>query len=173
MSHLREARGSRRFKSCSALRSSTAALDAFDLDQLEVRRSTSSSASGSCTGSRTRSACSRCCDGASRPKAGCFFETYGSADRTLEASAAIHVYEAGEVYARDDFVYWGFTPAGLDAMARDAGFEAFEVIDAPLIDGHPRIIGTLRASPVSMDPPMPRSQTERERHDRMGARSPS
>ena len=75
-------------------------------------------------------------------------ETYGSADRTLEASAAIHVYEAGEVYARDDFVYWGFTAAGLDAMARDAGFEAFELIDAPLIDGHPRVLGTLRASPV-------------------------
>ena len=31
-------------------------------------------------------------------------ETYGSVDRTLEASAAIHVCEAGEVYARDDYV---------------------------------------------------------------------
>ena len=72
-------------------------------------------------------------------------ETYGSADRTLEPSAAIHAYEAGEVYARDDFVYWGFTPAGLDAMARHADFEGFELIDAPVIDGHPRVIGTLRA----------------------------
>ncbi len=70
-------------------------------------------------------------------------ETHGSADRALDASAAIHAYEAGEVYARDDFVYWGFTPAGLDAMARHAGFEGFELIDAPLIDGHPRVIGAL------------------------------
>ena len=72
-------------------------------------------------------------------------ETYGSADRTLDAPAATHAYEAGEVYARDDFVYWGFTPAGLDAMACHAEFEGFELIDAPVIDGHPRVIGTLRA----------------------------
>ena len=71
-------------------------------------------------------------------------ETYGSADRTLDAPAAIHAYEPGEVYARDDFVYWGFTPAGLDAMACHADFEGFELIDAPVIHGHPRIIGTLR-----------------------------
>ena len=72
-------------------------------------------------------------------------ETYGSPDRTLDAPAAIHAYEAGEVYARDDFVYWGFTPACLEAIARHAGFEGFELIDAPVIDGHPRVIGTLRA----------------------------
>ena len=72
-------------------------------------------------------------------------ETYGSPDRTLDAPAAIHAYQAGEVYARDDFVYWGFTPAGLDAMGCHAGFEGFELIDAPVIDGHPRVIGTLRA----------------------------
>ena len=30
-------------------------------------------------------------------------------------------------------------------MARHAGFEGFELIDAPVIDGHPRVIGTLRA----------------------------
>jgi len=72
-------------------------------------------------------------------------ETYGSADRALDASAAIHVCEAGEVYARDDFVYWGFTPAGLHRLARHAGFEGFELFDAPVIDGHPRVIGTLRA----------------------------
>ena len=40
-------------------------------------------------------------------------------------------------------MYWGFTPAGLDAMARHAGFEGFELIDAPVIDGHPRVIGAL------------------------------
>jgi tRNA (mo5U34)-methyltransferase len=74
-------------------------------------------------------------------------ETYGSTDRTLGGSAAIHVYEAGEVYARDDFVYWGFTPASLRRLARDTGYEGFELFDAPVIDGHPRVIGTLRARP--------------------------
>ena len=70
-------------------------------------------------------------------------ETHGAADRTLD-SAAVHVPAPGEVYARDDFVYWGFTPAGLDAMARHAGFEGFELIDTPVIDGHPRVLGALR-----------------------------
>jgi SAM-dependent methyltransferase len=74
-------------------------------------------------------------------------ETYGSTERTLDGSAAIHVYEAGEVYPRDDFVYWGFTPASLRRLARDAGYEGFELFDAPVIDGHPRVIGTLRARP--------------------------
>jgi hypothetical protein len=65
-----------------------------------------------------------------------------------ESSAAIHIPSAGEVYARDDFVYWGFTPAGLDALARHAGFEGFELIDAPVIDGHPRVLGGLRSGPL-------------------------
>jgi tRNA (mo5U34)-methyltransferase len=72
-------------------------------------------------------------------------ETYGSADRMLDASASAHVYEAGEVYAHDDFVHWGFTPASLRCLARDADYEGFELFDAPVIDGHPRVIGTLRA----------------------------
>jgi len=75
-------------------------------------------------------------------------ETHGAADRALDASAAAHIPEAGEVYARDDYVYWGFTPAGLGAMARHAGFEGFELIDAPVIDGHPRVIGALGSGPL-------------------------
>jgi tRNA (mo5U34)-methyltransferase len=74
-------------------------------------------------------------------------ETHGAADRTLD-SAAVHVPSPGSVYAHDDFVYWGFTPAGLDAMARHAGFEGFELFDSPVIDGHPRVIGALRAAPL-------------------------
>ena len=75
-------------------------------------------------------------------------ETHGPADRALEASAAVHIPSVGEVYARDDFVYWGFTAAGLDAMARHAGFEGFELIDAPVIDGHPRVLGRLQSGPL-------------------------
>ena len=70
-------------------------------------------------------------------------ETHGPADRALETSAALHIPSAGEVYAHDDFVYWGFTAAGLDALARHAGFEGFELIDAPMIDGHSRVLGEL------------------------------
>lgn len=74
-------------------------------------------------------------------------ETHGAADRTLDG-AAVHIPAPGQVYAHDDFVYWGFTPAGLDAMARHAGFEGFELIDTPVIDGHPRVLGTLRSGPL-------------------------
>jgi tRNA (mo5U34)-methyltransferase len=74
-------------------------------------------------------------------------ETYGVANRELEDEAAVHVFEAGEVYARDAFVYWGFTAESLVRLARHAGFAGFEVLDEPVIDGHPRIIGTLTAEP--------------------------
>jgi tRNA (mo5U34)-methyltransferase len=70
-------------------------------------------------------------------------ETYGVADRRLEDEAAIHVLEPGEVYARDDFVYWGFTGPSLDRLAQHAGFARLEVIDTPTIAGHPRIVASL------------------------------
>lgn len=70
-------------------------------------------------------------------------ETYGIADPRLEGEAAIRVCEPGEVYVRDDFVYWGFTGASLARIARHAGFAGAEIIDAPVIDGHPRLIGAI------------------------------
>lgn len=70
-------------------------------------------------------------------------ETYGVADPGLEDKGAIRVCDPGEVYVRDDFVYWGFTGAGLARIARHAGFAGAEIIDAPVIDGHPRLIGAL------------------------------
>jgi tRNA (mo5U34)-methyltransferase len=73
-------------------------------------------------------------------------EAYGATERTLGSSAAVHAYEAGEVYARDDHVYWGFSAAGLHRLARTAGYEEFTLFDAPVIDGHPRVIGTLRSA---------------------------
>ena len=57
----------------------------------------------------------------------------------------IHRYAPGEVYPDDEYVYWGFTEGGLDLLAREAGWAGFELFDAPLIDGHPRIIGTLHS----------------------------
>jgi tRNA (mo5U34)-methyltransferase len=55
----------------------------------------------------------------------------------------IHRYAPGEVYPGDEYVYWGFTAAGLELLAIEAGWSGFELFDAPVIDGHPRIIGTL------------------------------
>lgn len=70
-------------------------------------------------------------------------EAYGVSAPELEAQAAIHVCEPGEVYARDDFVYWGFTGESLARLARIAGFAGAKIVDRPVIDGHPRIIGYL------------------------------
>jgi hypothetical protein len=72
-------------------------------------------------------------------------ETYGVAKGELEREAAMRVFEAGEVYARDDYVYWGFTGASLSRLADHAGFGRVEIMATPVIDGHPRIVGTLRA----------------------------
>ena len=70
-------------------------------------------------------------------------ETYGS---DLPAnSPAIEVHEPGDVYARDDFVYWGFSAEGLRRLARLVGLAEVEVVDELQIDGHPRILALLRA----------------------------
>ena len=68
-------------------------------------------------------------------------ETHGC-DRG-DDSPALHVFEPGDVYARDNFVYWGFTPESLRRLGALAGFGSFDLLDAPVIDGHPRLIGSL------------------------------
>jgi tRNA (mo5U34)-methyltransferase len=70
-------------------------------------------------------------------------ETYGSTEP--ENGAMLRVYSPGEVYAGDEYVYWGFTGSGLAHLAAQAGFEGSSVLDTPTIDGHPRIIATLHA----------------------------
>ena len=71
-------------------------------------------------------------------------ETYGS--HLPVDSPAIEVHEPGDVYARDDFVYWGFSPEGLRRLGRIVGLDEVEVVDQPEIDGHPRILAVLRAA---------------------------
>ena len=68
-------------------------------------------------------------------------ETYGV--RGGQADPCMAVHERGDVYARDDAVYWGFSRPGLGRLGRLAGLRGFELVDAPEIAGHPRIIGTL------------------------------
>ena len=71
-------------------------------------------------------------------------ETYG-VDPGDRNGPAIRVSEPGEVYARDDFIYWGFTNAGLERLARIAGFSRVESLRNVEVEGHPRIIGRLIA----------------------------
>jgi tRNA (mo5U34)-methyltransferase len=70
-------------------------------------------------------------------------ETYGS--RLPGDTPAIEVHEPGDVYPRDRFLYWGFPVEGLRRLAFIVGLGDIEIIDQPEIDGHPRIIATLRA----------------------------
>ena len=68
-------------------------------------------------------------------------ETYGVPG--VQETPCVLVHEHGDVYARDDAVYWGFSRASLDRLGRLAGLRGFELLDASVIAGHPRIIGTL------------------------------
>ena len=68
-------------------------------------------------------------------------ETYGV--RGGQDDPRVLIHERGDVYARDDAVYWGFSRSSLDRLARLAGLRGFELVAAPEIAGHPRVIGTL------------------------------
>ncbi len=70
-------------------------------------------------------------------------ETYGS--HLGPDAPAIEVHEPGDVYARDDFVYWGFSAEGLRRLARIVGLDV-DGVDELEIDGHPRILALLRAA---------------------------
>ena len=71
-------------------------------------------------------------------------ETYGS--HLPRDAPAIEVHERGDVYARDEFVYWGFSAASLRRLARIVGLDEVQVVDELEIDGHPRILALLRAA---------------------------
>jgi tRNA (mo5U34)-methyltransferase len=58
---------------------------------------------------------------------------------------ALRVSEPGEVYERDEFVYWGFGEPGLERLARIAGFARVQQLETVTVAGHPRIIGRLAA----------------------------
>ena len=71
-------------------------------------------------------------------------ETYGS--RLPAETPAIEIHEPGDVYSRDDFVYWGFSPEALRRLGRIVGLDELEVVEEPNIDGHPRILAVLKAT---------------------------
>jgi tRNA (mo5U34)-methyltransferase len=71
-------------------------------------------------------------------------ETYGVRPEDRDGPS-IRVSEPDEVYARDEFVYWGFGNTGLERLARIAGFSRAESLIDVEVDGHPRIMGRLIA----------------------------
>ena len=71
-------------------------------------------------------------------------ETYGVGPEDRNGPA-IRCSQPGGVYARDEFVYWGFGDAGLQRLARIAGFSRVESLVDLEVDGHPRIMGRLVA----------------------------
>ena len=71
-------------------------------------------------------------------------ETYGLAPERQDGGA-IRVSRPGAVYARDEFVYWAFGDAGLERLARIAGFSEVGPFGCVQVAGHPRIVGRLVA----------------------------
>jgi tRNA (mo5U34)-methyltransferase len=71
-------------------------------------------------------------------------ETYGMTDDHRPEARTIQVRSPGDVYAGDEYVYWAFGAGGLCALARRAGFARATIDGMPVIDGHPRILGTLQ-----------------------------
>lgn len=72
-------------------------------------------------------------------------ETHGVPGNEGSEHGSVRVPEPGEVYTDDAYVFWEFTTGSLERLARYAGYLAMELNDAPVIDGHPRILATLTA----------------------------
>ena len=72
-------------------------------------------------------------------------ETYGP--RLAADTPAIEVRGPGDVYERDEFVYWGFPAEGLRRLARVVGLDHVEIVDEVEVDVHPRIVAVLRSAP--------------------------
>ena len=80
-------------------------------------------------------------------------ETYGiNGD---DGSPCILVHRPGDVYADDEFVYWGFGAEALRRLAELAGFTGFALHATPIIEGHPRIIASLTPTSASRNQPCP------------------
>jgi len=75
-------------------------------------------------------------------------ETYGLR-RGDQDEPSIRVMQPGEVYARDDFVYWGFSGESLSRLARHAGFAGARILAAMLYEigpGDPITLGVAAAT---------------------------
>ncbi|MEO7060381.1 MAG: class I SAM-dependent methyltransferase [Lapillicoccus sp.] len=70
-------------------------------------------------------------------------ETYGS--HLPSSSPVLEVHQPGAVYARDNYLYWGFPAEGLRRLASIVGLGDVAILDELDIEGHPRILATLQA----------------------------
>jgi len=68
-------------------------------------------------------------------------ETYGVAEDEGAGNGAIYVSEAGRIYPGDEFVYWQFSSGSLERLIGHASHANFEVVNVPIIDDHPRLLG--------------------------------
>lgn len=70
-------------------------------------------------------------------------ETYGVRETGDNGHGSLQVPAPGTVYPRDSYVYWQFSSSALGNLAAFID-STFELHAAPLVDGHPRIIGTIK-----------------------------
>lgn len=70
-------------------------------------------------------------------------ETYGVLDNGGSDDGALHAAAPGAVYPHDRFVYWQFSGSALANLAALTDGSSFELHATPIVDGHPRIIGTM------------------------------
>lgn len=73
-------------------------------------------------------------------------ETYGVVDDEGAEDGAIYVCKPGEIYARDEYVHWQFSSGSLERLVEQVHHANFELIGAPIIAGHPRLLGCITIS---------------------------
>jgi tRNA (mo5U34)-methyltransferase len=71
-------------------------------------------------------------------------ETHGIENDAGAGEGAVHVPRPEEVYARDQYVYWKFSSGALRHIAETFDGHAFELHSTPVVDSHPRVVGTIR-----------------------------
>ena len=73
-------------------------------------------------------------------------ETYGIRGDDGADNGTILVPSPDGVYEGDSYVYWQFSSSSLARLAVLAGLGEFELHDTPIVDDHPRIIGSISAA---------------------------
>jgi tRNA (mo5U34)-methyltransferase len=72
-------------------------------------------------------------------------ETYGIVDDADCEDGALRVPDPGAIYTNDRFVYWQFSSSAIANLAASIDGLRFDAHATLLVDGHPRIIGTISA----------------------------
>src|SRR6266511_4936323 len=70
-------------------------------------------------------------------------ETYGVLDNDGSEDGALRPVAPSAVYPHDRFVYWQFSISALADLAALTDGSSFELHATTIVDGHPRIIGTM------------------------------